>query len=126
MNRFFKAGFAVALAIILAIGVNNCRVNAAAQQVSRSVDVFAYYRFGLQPNVIVFDLRDLDPGTVRWVSAPCLAAAILERYSSPRASARAGVDPPRPGAWNTCPQPHSVATQGRKAGKIVAQQVHSV
>lgn len=60
MNRFMKAGGAVVLALIVLLGINHFRVNTAAQEASRSADVLAYYRFGAQPNVIVFDLRDID------------------------------------------------------------------
>lgn len=52
---------AILLGLLVLIGVNHLRVNAEAQKAVRTAEVMAYYRWGVTPNVIVFDIHDLEP-----------------------------------------------------------------
>ncbi|WP_071673162.1 hypothetical protein [Nioella nitratireducens] len=61
MSGLMKWGGALLFGFALLFGVNYFRVNAPAQDAARTAEVWAYYRFGVLPSEIVFDVRDLSP-----------------------------------------------------------------
>lgn len=61
MGRLMKWSGSVLVGAALLLGINQVRVNAPAQDATHTAQVWAYYRFGVLPTVIVFDIRDLTP-----------------------------------------------------------------
>ena len=64
MKLKLKIGLAVFFAVGALLVTNHFRVNihATAAMKSRDVEVLAYYRYGVDPGSIVFDIRDIGGG----------------------------------------------------------------